>query len=160
MYNSLIIANYFINKSIKTGVELTPMKILKLVYISHGWYLGNYRQPLISEAVLAWKYGPVIREVYEAFKKYGKMQITSYADVILDGKITRGEVIPDDNHVKLFLDLVWDKYAHFNGLQLSSLTHRDGTPWDRTVKEKGYNTLIPRQYIEDYYTSRVETAHA
>ena len=36
MYPSLVVSNFFINKSIEEGVELTPMKLLKLVYITHG----------------------------------------------------------------------------------------------------------------------------
>jgi len=75
MYNPLAVANYFIYKSIDEGVSITPMKVLKLVYIAHGWHLGIRKEPLITEQTEAWKYGPVVESVYIAFKKYGKNDI-------------------------------------------------------------------------------------
>ncbi len=38
---------------------LTPMHLLRLVYISHGWMLAIYGRSLFHESVEAWKYGPV-----------------------------------------------------------------------------------------------------
>ena len=55
MYPSLVVSNFFINKSIEEGVELTPMKLLKLVYITHGWFLGYNDRPLIQEPLEAWR---------------------------------------------------------------------------------------------------------
>ena len=77
MKTALEIANYFIEKSLDSGVDLTPMKLNKLVYIAHGWYLGLSDRPLIGEAAQAWKYGPVIPSIYHRFKAYGGAQITS-----------------------------------------------------------------------------------
>ena len=37
------------------GRVLTPMQVLKLVYISHGWMLGLLDQPLVAEAIEAWR---------------------------------------------------------------------------------------------------------
>jgi hypothetical protein len=31
------IANYFIDKALEDDRELTPMKLIKLVYLAHGW---------------------------------------------------------------------------------------------------------------------------
>lgn len=154
MYDPIIISNYFVNKSIESGVELTPMKLLKMVYLSHGWFMGYNETPLINQAVEAWKYGPVIDRVYQCFKKYGKSQITSYVDLDADGKIIQKEISPEAN-VSAFLDVVWNTYKQYDGLQLSSLTHQDGSPWDRAIKEFGINSIIPNAYIREYYKSRI-----
>ena len=53
----------------------TPMQLLKLVYIAHGWTLGICATPLITEQVEAWKYGPVIPDLYQHVKKYGSSSI-------------------------------------------------------------------------------------
>ena len=151
MHNSLLISNYFVNKSLDEGVELTPMKVLKLVYISHGWFLGLTGQPLIDEAVLAWKYGPVVENVYHEFKRYGRGQITRYADITGDGRIDPNEVCPQDEYIKQFLNPIWDYYKQFNGLQLSALTHKPGSPWDRTYREHGEGAVISRDLIKEYY---------
>jgi len=75
MENSLAVANYFITKANDEGTELTPMKLIKLVYIAHGWHLGLKNESLIDEGVQAWKYGPVIKSVYDEFKGYKNGQV-------------------------------------------------------------------------------------
>jgi uncharacterized phage-associated protein len=155
MYNSLVIANYFVGKSIETGVELTPMKLLKLVYISHGWFMGYNETPLISDAVLAWKYGPVIRPVYSNFKKYCKSQILSPIDINGDFSISEGEEKTDCNDVNKFLDVVWDKYKNYSGIDLSALTHQQGSPWHQTVMNLGVESVIPNGVIRGYYKKKV-----
>ena len=156
MYDSIIISNYFVNKSIETGVELTPMKLLKLVYLSHGWFMGYNQVPLINQAVEAWKYGPVIDKVYQSFKKYGKSQITSFVDIDADGKILTREYNPDPQIIA-FLNAIWENYKKYDGLQLSTLTHKENSPWDRAIKEFGVNSVIPNTYIRDYYKSKIPT---
>ena len=72
--NALEIADEFIRRS---GNTKTNMQIQKMVYIAHGYMLGAYGRPLISENVEAWKWGPVIPSLYRRFKKYGSDLITS-----------------------------------------------------------------------------------
>ena len=53
--------------------KLTHIKIQKILYLSHMLFIGKYGidSPLIKNNFLAWKYGPVAREVYEYLKRYG-----------------------------------------------------------------------------------------
>jgi uncharacterized phage-associated protein len=60
-YPAAAIANEFIKVAKRNGVLLTPMKLQKLVYFAHGWYLALLGKPLINEPVEAWKFGPVIQ---------------------------------------------------------------------------------------------------
>ena len=64
------VANYLVKKAASdvNGQPLTIVHLLKLVYFAHGWHLGRTGQPLINRPVEAWKYGPVIPEVYDAFR--------------------------------------------------------------------------------------------
>lgn len=156
LYNPLAISNYFINKSFATGSPLTPMKLLKLVYISHGWYLGLFEKELITEAVQAWKYGPVIPSVYETFRSFGRGQITKMVDV-------NGETpMVDDADTQMFLDAMWQRYQHLDGLQLSELTHQPNTPWDITWNKKGgcstMGTIIPNDLIQQHYKEKLNAA--
>lgn len=61
MYSSFDIAKKILKLAKKDGVSVDTMKLLKLVYITHGWYLGFNEEPLISDEIQAWKYGPVIQ---------------------------------------------------------------------------------------------------
>lgn len=137
-YEPKQIANFFIGKGLEVNNVVTPMKAIKLTYIAHGWYLAIYDQPLICESIHAWKYGPVIHSLYYALKKYGNQSITEpIQSVTLQGRkisfIT--DAIPMEDQSTLdFLGRVWDVYGGYTGLQLSNMTHADGTPWKKTVE--------------------------
>ncbi|MFI5200989.1 MAG: Panacea domain-containing protein, partial [Candidatus Kapaibacterium sp.] len=103
-YNPILIANYFINKSKEESVVLTPMKLVKLVYIAHGWTLALRDRELLTESVEAWQYGPVLPSVYHAFKQYGSGQIKELA---LPGNNDFDRIDSDTREV---LDAVWDAY--------------------------------------------------
>ena len=45
---------------LRRDVETTPMHVLKLVYLCHGWVLGLTDQALIDEPVEAWQYVPPV----------------------------------------------------------------------------------------------------
>jgi uncharacterized phage-associated protein len=63
-YECDLIANELLSLSARDTAPLTVMKLLKLVYIAHGWYLAFADKPLISEKVEAWDYGPVRASAY------------------------------------------------------------------------------------------------
>ena len=154
MYNSLVISNFFIKKGMDTGVSVTPMKLLKLVYLSHGWHMGYFDNSLISDAVEAWKYGPVIPRVYAQVKGYRANYIYSMIDINSDGLISDNE-ISTTGKIPEFLDAIWDHYKIFSGLELSTITHEKDSPWDITVKEKGINEIIANDLIKVYYQNKV-----
>jgi uncharacterized phage-associated protein len=154
MENPIAIANFFIQKSLDSGTEMTQMKLIKLVYISHGWYLALRGKPLLSEPVEAWKYGPVVKSVYHEAKKYGNGPITSYFQDVFGNT-----PMPTDPEVCTFLDRIWDLYGKLNGLQLSALTHKEGTPWYKTWNEengsKYHSVIIRNDLIKNHYQSKL-----
>lgn len=156
MENAIAVANYFIGRGLESGIEVTPMKAIKLVYIAHGWYLGIYKKPLLEDGVQAWQYGPVIKQVYDEFKKYGSAPITK--------KGTTGFFLnPDTPEVaspetRDFLAAIWERYGMYTGIQLSSLTHQTGTPWDIIWNSWGKHelfALIPNDLIQEHYQSLI-----
>lgn len=154
MEKPLAVANYFIQKSIDTGGEITPMKLVKLVYLAHGWHLGLKEVPLISEPVEAWKYGPVVPSLYHEFKRYGNRKIESI-ELNEDYEI----VVPDGDNEK-FLDKIWEVYGKFSGVELSTITHQKGSPWYTIWEEengKNYHGVeIPNDVIKYYYQQKVK----
>lgn len=150
--NPISISNYFVNKAISEGNELTPMKLLKLVYLSHGWYLGlNDGKPLISEAVQAWRFGPVITSVYHGFKDFKDSPITRLGF----DPLTMGYPVVSSEEKTPLLNKIWDIYKDWNGLQLSALTHETGSPWDTVWNKQGgkdkLGAIIPNAIIAEYY---------
>lgn len=167
-YPTKAIANYFIEKSFDTGVELTPMKLLKLVYIAHGWHLGLTGEPLIREAVQAWQYGPVISSLYQDVKRFGRAEITELIEeYVPDGRGDSDCVVPEirrDDPVAPLLARIWDVYSGFDGGQLSTMTHQPGTPWYEVWRTQGgafrSGAIIPNDLIREHYRQKIEGAAA
>src|SRR6266567_4143255 len=85
-YEAKSIANYFLDLAKDRGKQIDPMQMQKLAYFAHGWCLGLKDFPFITERIEAWRYGPVIRELYSAFKDAGSGPITHPAyDVLFMG---------------------------------------------------------------------------
>ncbi|MEO4005434.1 MULTISPECIES: type II toxin-antitoxin system antitoxin SocA domain-containing protein [unclassified Flavobacterium] len=147
-YSAATIANYFIKKYATTG-ELTPLKLIKLVYVSYGWYLETFedKEPLVNEKPQAWRYGPVFPSLYYNLKQHGK----SFVKEPVNCHST--EIITDED--ARFLDKVWEIYGQKDGIYLSALTHKDGTPWSETYP-KGENLIIPDPLIKEYYKKLLE----
>ncbi len=154
MERPITIANYFIDKAIKTNEPVSPLKLLKLVYLAHGWYLGLQGDPLIDETVQAWKYGPVVPSIYHSFKHYGNEQITKLDyDIFSDSYI-----VPQQPEIISFLDKVWDVYKKYSAVQLSALTHEKNSPWDIVWNQQGGSqelfAPIDNSIIKTYYQGK------
>ncbi len=143
-YNAIIIADEILKLAKKQGRSLTPLQLMKLVYISHGWSLAIRDVDLFPDRIEAWKYGPVIPDLYRATKHFGRNPIPF--DLVDN---TKPSAV--DNKTHAFLADVYEKYGNLSGTQLSSLTHKSGTPWDQ-VYEPGIRGIeIPDAIIKAHY---------
>jgi uncharacterized phage-associated protein len=136
MHNATSIANFFIRKGIEDGKPIDQMKVQKLVYFAHGWYLAITNKPLLNEAIEAWRFGPVIPSLYHSLKYSGNQAITSTISVRKDPTIDE-----TDPEVQAYLNRIWNLYSPLSGIQLSNITHEEETPWARIAKE--FNNQIP-----------------
>jgi uncharacterized phage-associated protein len=148
------IANYFLERARAEGQPLTPMQVIKLVYIAHGWHWGYFNSALINEPVEAWKFGPVIPSLYQDLKCYG----SGFVQSSLRTPLGEEEALVHSNDTLALLDHVWRRYNRFNGLQLSTLTHEPNTPWARSYSPNLWGSeVIPEQYIADHYRHKIQT---
>lgn len=143
MYPVLTIADEILKIAKRDGKSLTPLQLMKLTYIAHGWSLGLFSRDLFSERIEAWKYGPVIPDLYRATKSYGRETIPA-------GLVNEQTSSVDDNTHK-FLEWVFAGYGHFSGIQLSSLTHKSGTPWDQVYRDGVMKIEIGDDLIKEHY---------
>lgn len=156
MYNYKQIANYFIGKAIEGGTELTPLKLQKLLFFAYGIYLAINKKPLFSERFSAWKYGPVISQLYFQLKSYGSRNIDrKLTDFDLG---TFEEVIPEvdrkDKALVKFLDDFWNTYKDYTAVQLSNATHLLDTPWDKALKRT--DPVIDDGEMQEYFSKWVK----
>lgn len=145
MHDSRTIANRFLALAAADGSALTPMQLLKLVYIAHGWSLGLTGRPLIKDTVEAWQYGPVLPRLYESIRHYRGAPVTDS----LPAPLARDELTEDEER---FLGDVYRRYGQKDGLELSRLTHAPGSPWSKTYDEAAsFGRPIPNDLIRAYY---------
>ena len=141
MYDARQIANWFIRRAHRDKRVLSVSSILKLTYISHGQYLAQHGMPLFTNEIQAWKYGPVIVDVYNSFRRQG-MEVSVPLRNLPD--------IEKPSDIGL-LEEVWDQYSHRSAAELSRLTHISGGPWDLARKIGGWYAPIPYELIEQHY---------
>lgn len=165
MYKALDIANWFLIKNNAEVVEheadnddyevyekITHLKLQKLLYYAQGISLAIHDKPLFRENIVAWPHGPVVKEVYDIFCKYGRNFIDISEDEYNEEAIIE---IENDKEAAEVLNLTYNNFAIYTAWQLRQMTHEDESPWDITEKTKGLNAIIDRKLIKEYFKQEV-----
>jgi uncharacterized phage-associated protein len=155
-YSAASIANAFLTRAFADRHTIvSPMKIQKLAYLAHGYFLAETGQPLLDELFEAWKFGPVLPSLYHECKKFGQGSINDY---IHDYDFATGRSLPapmpDDKIANEIVEFVWSIYGKMNALDLSDWTHARGGPWDKTTHggtNIPRNQIIPNALITAYF---------
>jgi len=162
-YSTSAIANWFLDRAERDNCRLDPMKLQKLIYFAHGWYLALSGKPLIDEHPQAWAYGPVIPSIYHKFKSFGRSAITQRAwdldGVLKDGVFEAKMQIPSigpDREMQEFLEQIWKVYGGYSAIQLSNLSHQPNGAWDKAYAAAGGNRSvdIPDDLIKAEFESK------
>lgn len=145
MANVNDVANFFIElgqaqAESEFGDPVTPMQLEKLLYFAQGWHLARFGKPLFDDDFKAWKYGPVIPDMYHKYKMYGRNGIMREGVPCAADRLT-----PDE--YELLLDVA-QEYMRYSASGLVQLSHESGTPWDKT----DINCVIPKGEIESYFS--------
>lgn len=94
-YNAMDVANYIVAEAVKREQPVTHLKLQKLLYYVVAKHLKDTGEYLIAEPICKWQFGPVVKEVYHAFKTYGSEPIKApYAYLTKNSVFT-----PDENGV-------------------------------------------------------------
>jgi uncharacterized phage-associated protein len=149
VHHSTVIANRLLLHARAAGKPLTPMQLLKLVFLCHGWMLGLYRRRLVSDKIEAWKYGPVIPALYHAVKHYKGGPIERLVSA------PRARLDPLEEHL---IGEVYRMYGDWPGPALSHLMHLEGSPWDQIFQDDGWGLVIPNGVIRAYYERQAQKA--
>ena len=158
MHSAILIGDYLITKSNGT---LSPLQILKLTYISHGYTLAIEHKALIEDRVEAWSYGPVIPTLYEQLKGFGAMPVTrlSYCRTnVMDAprlEEREGFLDKELEQNRPILDKVLETFGPLSGQDLIEITHKTGSPWDQCYVQGQRHTPIPDPITRRYYEQLV-----
>jgi uncharacterized phage-associated protein len=147
-HDARAIANEFLRLANRNAIHLTPMQIIKLVYIANGWSLALLNRPLIKDPIQAWQYGPVIPSLYNAFNRWGSGPIIDPAVDETSGLEYTAKL--DDEERRLIVS-VFTSYGHLHAFQLSNKMHEDGTPWTKIFTTRGAYSVIPPEMIRQHF---------
>lgn len=163
MYRALDIAFWLIAKNDAEQKDcdmdeyegITNMKIQKLLYFAQGIAFSFFGIRLFSENLLAWEHGPVIREVYTEFAKFGRDNIV--LDQVASFNSSGIAAIEVDTKVREILTDVYECLNKFTAYQLRNISHDADGPWAR-VYEPGVNTNVIQldQFLVDYFKNHFE----
>lgn len=141
------VANEFINRGIQENNPLTHIEVQKLLYFSHGWVMGIHGRPLHYGLWEAWRYGPVLPEVYFNLNHHrGKPIKTTIKDAPVE---------PFSEEEKAIMDVVYG-YRSLGTFALVGISHSKDGPWYQTWHIKGDSAIISNEIIQSYFAGLVQ----
>jgi len=154
-YDVRSIANFVLDIAAAEERRITNMHINKIVYFLHVDYLVEYRRPLVSAKIEAWEHGPVFRELYTQFKRFGESPITEHARKLspITGQAENAEYSLNSNE-RPFLESLAKRYSGMSAAALRAQSHVGGGPWDAVWNHSGemHPTMqISNESILDWY---------
>lgn len=139
------IAEWFVRYSAdELGAPVDPMSLEKLIYYAQAFHLVLKDEPLFPDSIQAWKWGPVISDVYKKYSVYGGSPIILPVDGPLEAL---------GNGVELFLTQVVGFFRRHTAVNLSRATHLE-EPWRDAIHSETHE--IPQASLKSYYRSLIE----
>lgn len=147
-YGVNIIAKILINESISIKHPISNLKLQKLLYYVQAAFLVETYTPAFQEPINAWRYGPVVEDVYFKYRIYAD------ADIKKLEEIPKGTMMRQDDFERI--KKVVHSYQNYNGYDLIAKTHNED-PWRRNRPQDRYESVIINQdEIKRYYTENKE----
>jgi len=135
----------------KADDDLTPLRVQKLLYHVHGWYLAIVNQSLFDEAFVAGRYGPELQSLHTTLAQYRGVPVDDYIQEFDADACKVGNFLVNEERYPQFSTIakrVFDTHRHLTTAQLSTLCHADGSAWARTAQGQPLdNALIREDFI-------------
>ncbi|WP_395323064.1 Panacea domain-containing protein [Levilactobacillus parabrevis] len=127
--------------------ELTQMKVMKLLYYVQGTYLAVHGEKAFSNDIIAWKFGPVVREVHEKYSGQRGIVGNLSEDPQAIADYTS---IPSDSDLGIILKAVWQAFGDMSATELMQQTHTE-RPWQETVP----NGVLTSELMTAFFKAEV-----
>lgn len=136
----LDLAKYIINKCVQDKQPISNLQLQKILYYVQVAFLQEHKNPLFTEEIEAWQFGPVVPIVYGYFCGFGSLRINvNYDDIFL--------TINDKD--KMMLDKIVEEKRGQLPWQLVADTHASNKAWSKIYKSgQGNKTIIPLDLME------------
>lgn len=155
MYDVMDVANYIVNRSIDIGKPVSNLKLQKLLYYSQvAKLIESGGDKLFDDEISAWRYGPVVEQVYHRFKvnvnspieeRCTSRNIFNFDD---SSEYNLDKIICEEDRNRL--NKVIDSYKNYKPLDMVRKTH-DEDPWIEAHDQK-HKKYIDTNTIVDFYS--------
>lgn len=144
-YRSTEVAKLIIATANEKKLSINMTKTQKLLYIAYGIHLAVRDVRLTDEHPQAWPYGPVFPTTRKRLLKEDLYSITKD-----DAELRE---ISQDEDMTALVELVFKHFGMWSAQTLTIWSHKDGSPWQRTVSSEGFDwgEQIPDSYIKPYF---------
>lgn len=136
------IANHFLKLGASDdGEMISNLKLQKLAYYAQGFSLALLGTSMFPETIEAWDHGPVVPDLYHAYKSHGAAAIPVPDDYDPDMVFT----VDQQN----LLNDVHLMYGQYTAWKLRNLTHEE-SPW-KDAYAQGSGTTISLEAMQTYF---------
>ncbi len=140
MFKATEVAEYILSICMQQKKPISNLKLQKILYYVQGYYLALTDTKLFNEDIYAWRYGPVVPEVYNKYRGYAGGNIDSYSPIITDF----------EDQDSFIINYVIEKKIDIPVWELVEQTHEE-MPWQKVYNLYGDKSLIPADYIKAYF---------
>lgn len=142
----LQLGSELVRRSTARKQSLTNLSAQKLAYFAHGWHLALLGQPLVNENFEAWRYGPVLPDLYHVFKVFSGNPIPS------DHPLIEQQPRLDDASMSAqLIERVLDVYSGYGSTGLVSISHDPNGPWYPAYHSPTVSSVMPHEAIKTYF---------
>ena len=124
---------------------ISNLKLQKLLYYCQSIHLINEDSALFSDKIIAWKYGPVVEDVYYTHKPAMAKKFIDYYPQINQPELLKS--------AKNSIQLVYNVFFKYSGGQLVDMTHSE-EPWRSTYDKNNEGVEITQKLIKKFFKER------
>lgn len=140
--SALVISSEIIRRVKRHDGNTNPingMYLQKLLFIANGLHLAKTGRPLLTEPIEVWQYGPVVKNVFEEYKKYGNKEIRY---------TKRYNRFYNDIENEIF-EFIISITCKLDVMQLANWTYSVNSPW--YIAKESNLKIIPNKVMEFYF---------
>ena len=152
-------ANFILDHADGVGAAVTNRALSEITYIILGWRLAKAGHALTDATLEAGPEGPVIRELYAEFEKWGDGPILRKASKVDPETGRRCVVAHDfDDEMMEFLALCSDRAVRMPTAERRAIVTDPNGPWAaaraRAEEGGGRGRRIPEGDLRDYFSAQ------
>lgn len=148
-YDGRWIANYFIRLAQASGKKISLERLLRLVYLAHGWTLAHFGTPLVNDKFEAWSTGPISPVIFHAYRPQNPKNLSPVE--IYEERIPIG--------IQVILTDTYDAYKDYSDTELMKLAAERHSPWYDTLQKNGRFSPISNSTIRAFFKQKMDQWH-